>query len=111
MDMLKQISPLWFIILLLVIVVLFQQRRSDYTPSPGAPITLMDLQEFSAFTPEQKTQYLEKLNSSMDILNKAKTLENIMATVSILMNETSNTPPVQAQALQPPMTAEPKPPM
>ena len=74
MDFVKKIPPVWIAVAVLVVVVLvllFQQRRSGYTPSAGAPITLMDLQEFSGFTTEQKSMYTQALSESSNDLRNA----------------------------------------
>ena len=68
MDALKKIPLPWIVvglISLVVIMMVFQQRRSGYTPSVGAPMTMMDLQEFSAFTPDQKAKYNKLLADAM----------------------------------------------
>jgi hypothetical protein len=64
---------LWAIVLLLIIVVvLFGQRRSGFTPTAGAPISLMDLQEYSVLPEKQKMNY------KTELLNKMSTLTSIM---------------------------------
>ena len=52
---------LWAVVLILIIVVVFSQRRSGFTPTAGAPITLMDLQEYSYLTEQQKMTYRSEL--------------------------------------------------
>ncbi len=100
MDALKKIHPAWFAVAVLVVIVLvllFQQRRSGYTPTAGTPITLMDLQEFSGFTAEQKTEYSNLLMTS-DVLKQAiesRTVEELTRAISSLMNQAlmDRTPP------------------
>ena len=53
---------LWAIVLILIVVVVFAQRRSSFTPSTGAPISLMDLQEYSALSEKQKMDYRTELS-------------------------------------------------
>jgi hypothetical protein len=52
---------LWAVVLILIVVVVFSQRRSGFTPTAGAPISLMDLQEYSYFTEQQKMTYRSEL--------------------------------------------------
>jgi hypothetical protein len=59
-------------IFLIIVVVLFSQRRSGFTPTAGAPISLMDLQEYSALNEKQKMDY------KTELLNKMSTLNSIM---------------------------------
>jgi hypothetical protein len=67
---------LWAIVLLLIIVVvLFGQRRSGFTPSAGAPISLMDLQEYSVLTEKQKMDYKTELSNKMSTLTSIMTNE------------------------------------
>jgi len=90
MDALKKLPLPWIAIALLVlfvIVMMFQQRRSGYTPTTGAVITMMDLQEFSAFSPEQKANYVNNLAayqprlslSTDSIVNYKMILDEVMA--------------------------------
>ena len=102
------------LLVVVTFVLLFWQRRSGYTPSTGAPISLMDLQEFSVFTPEQKAQYTEMLSNSSDQLTQAaagKTLEAIMGTVSDIMKralseqpttQTDKSGPIPTEVTAPP---------
>lgn len=65
---------LWAIVLLLIIVVvLFGQRRSGFTPTAGAPISLMDLQEYSVLTEKQKMDYRTELSNKMSTLTSIMT--------------------------------------
>ena len=89
MDALKKIPLPWIVVGLLsliVIIMVFQQRRSGYTPSTGSPISLMDLQEFSVFTRDQKTQYMLKLASSANELSQAATSKSIDKFQNVLRN-------------------------
>ena len=91
MDALKKLPLPWIAIALLVLVVIvmmFRQRRSGYTPPTGNVITMMDLQEFSAFSPERKANYVIKLAdyqprlsnalSSNSMVNYKKLLDEVM---------------------------------
>ena len=53
---------LWAIVLILIVFVVFVQRRSGFTPAAGAPISLMDLQEYSGFSEKQKMDYRTELS-------------------------------------------------
>ena len=113
MDFVKKIPPAWIAVAVLVVVVivlLFSQRRSGYTPSAGAPITLMDLQEFSGFTPDQKMMYSNLLTTSDVIIQlkqaaESKAVENIQSVLANVMRKTLMGGPVQ-----PPMVPPPPPP-
>ena len=93
MDVLKKISPPWAAVAILIVVVLallFRQRRSGYTPAAGTPISLMDLQEFSAFTPEQKTKYMQMISESSAQLMQAassKSYDAFIATISNILRQ------------------------
>jgi len=93
MDALKKIQPAWFAVAVLVVIVLallFQQRRSGYTPTAGAPISLMDLQEFSSFTPEQKTMYIQMITDSSQQLTQAaasKSFDSFISAISNIMRQ------------------------
>ena len=89
MDALKKIQPAWFAVAVLVVIVLtllFQQRRSGFTPSAGAPISLMDLQEFSSFTSEQKKNYIQMIAESSQQLSQAAASKSFDAFISIISN-------------------------
>lgn len=92
MDVIKKIQPAWFAVAVLVVVVIvlmFRQSRSGYTPNAGAPITLMDLQEYSAFSPAQKANYANKLMTYQPrLMNAALTKSTI--TYQNLLNEVMN---------------------
>jgi hypothetical protein len=65
---------LWAVVLILiVVVVLFSQRRSGFTPTAGAPISLMDLQEYSVLTEKQKMDYRTELSNKMSTLTSIMT--------------------------------------
>ena len=82
---------LWAVVLILIIVVVFAQRRSSFTPSTGAPISLMDLQEYSSLSEKQKMDYktelsrklseLGSLSTAGDFTNYTTQLNNIMSSV------------------------------
>ena len=113
MDFVKKIPPAWFavgILVVVVIVLLFSQRRSGYTPSAGAPITLMDLQEFSGFTTEQKMMYSNLLTTSDVIIQlkqatESKAVDNIQSVIANVMRKALMGGPVP-----PPMVPPPPPP-
>jgi len=63
---------LWAVVLILIVVVVFSQRRSGFTPTAGAPISLMDLQEYSYFTEQQKTAY------RLELTNRSSTFRSII---------------------------------
>jgi len=89
MDALKKIQPAWFAVAVLVVIVLvllFGQRRSGFTPTAGAPITMMDLQEFSAFSPIQKRNYADKLIAYQPRLSNAVSTNSI-TTYKMLLDE------------------------
>jgi hypothetical protein len=97
----KKYAP-WIGVALLVIIVLvlLQRFRSKYTPPPGAVITMMDLQEFSAFSPEQKSKYASALEFYNPRLVAAAS-SNSVTTYQMLLKE------IMTNALMPP----PPPPM
>ena len=78
MDALKKLPIPWIAIALLVLVLIFMVRRSGYTPTTGAVITLMDLEEFSEFSPEQKANYVNKLMAHKPMLSAAASTNSIM---------------------------------
>ena len=81
MDALKKLPIPWIAIALLVLVVIvmmFRQRRSGYTPATGKVITMMDLEEFSAFSPVQKANYVNNLMAHMSMLSNAASTNSIM---------------------------------
>ena len=98
MEFVKKIQPVWFVVAVLVVIVLvllFQQRRSGYTPTAGAPISLMDLQEFSAFTPEQKTMYMQMMAESSAQLSQAtasKSFDTFQSTISNILRQAIQMP-------------------
>ena len=97
MDVIKKIQPAWFAVAVLVVIVLvllFQQRRSGYTPTAGAPINMMDLQEFSSFTQEQKTKYGQMITESSQELSQAAASKSFDAFISIISN-------IMRQVMQP----------
>ena len=97
-------------LLIIIVLILLQRFRSGYTPSAGEPITLMDLQEFSAFTPEQKAKYvntLKEYDSKLMIAAQSKSVNNYRMFLDEIMNKTMvapETPPM------PPSTPSPAPP-
>ena len=119
MDFVKKIPPAWVavaVLVVIVIVLLFSQRRSGYTPSAGAPITLMDLQEFSGFTAEQKRMYSDLLTTSDVIIQlkqatESKAVDNIQAVlVNVMRNALmggSVPPTVPTPPTPPPPRTEP----
>jgi hypothetical protein len=87
MDFVKKISPPWIAVAVLVVIVLvllFRQRRSGFTPTAGAPITLMDLQEYSVFSPMQKTNYVNKLMAYQPMLSNAASTNSMMRYKTLL---------------------------
>jgi hypothetical protein len=122
MDFVKKIPPAWAaiaVLIIIVIVLLFSQRRSGYTPTAGAPITLMDLQEFSGFTTEQKTMYSNLLTTS-DVLSQLKqaaasnsvgALQSVIMTVmNRALGGSAPPPPPPVTQPSPPPTMNPPPP-
>lgn len=113
MDFVKKIPPAWVavaVLVVIVIVLLFRQRRSGYTPSAGAPITLMDLQEFSGFTAKQKMMYSNLLTTSDVIIQlkqaaESKAVDNIQSVLANVMRKALMGGPVP-----PPMVPPPPPP-
>ena len=121
MDFVKNISPAWAAVAVLIVVVLallFRQRRSGYTPAAGTPISLMDLQEFSAFTPEQKTKYMQMISESSAQLMQAassKSYDAFIATISNILRQVIQLTPAMVQPsptdmVQPSPTAMVQPP-
>jgi len=114
MDVLKKIPPAWIAVAVLVVIVLvllFRQRRSGYTPAAGTPISLMDLQEFSAFTPEQKSHYTQMISeSSAQLLQAAssKSYDAFIATISNILRQVIQLTPTAM--VQPPPTVMVPPP-
>jgi hypothetical protein len=89
MDVVKKIPPSWIAVAVLVVIVfvlMFRQSRSGYTPTTGAPITLMDLQEYSAFSPAQKQNYVNKLTAYQPRLSNAVST-NSFTTYKMLLDE------------------------
>ena len=107
MDFVKKIPPVWIAVAVLVVVVLvllFQQRRSGYTPTAGTPITLMDLQEFSGFTAEQKTMYSNLLTNSSNDLSQAaasKSIDALQAAIMNIMRQALGSSPILAAPTAP----------
>jgi outer membrane biosynthesis protein TonB len=118
MDFVKKIPPLWFAVAVAVavlVVMLFRQRRSDYTPPSGTSITMMDLEEFSAFSPEQKANYVKKLAEYKDRLTEAASTNSMSRYRMFLDDVMVNSmppppPPVTTKPLPPPLTQQPPPP-
>ena len=119
MDALKKLPLPWIIVSVLVLVVLvmmFQQRRSGYTPPTGAVITMMDLQEFSAFSPEQKANYVNILEAYQTKLSSALSTKSLTIYKMLLdqvMTESmamSLPPPMPQMPPTQPMTQMPPPP-
>jgi len=112
MDALKKLPIPWIAIALLVLVLIFMVRRSGYTPTTGAVITLMDLEEFSEFSPEQKANYVNKLMAHKPMLSAAASTNSIMEYKMHLdqaMNESMPPPPI-ATTPPPPSQPQPQPP-
>jgi hypothetical protein len=107
MDFVKKIPPAWIAVALLIVVVivlLFSQRRSGYTPTAGAPITLMDLQEFSGFTAEQKSMYTKTLMDSSNDLSQAvasKSMDALQAVITNIMRQALGSSPILAAPTAP----------
>ena len=107
MDALKKLPLPWIAIALLVLVLIFMVRRSGYTPPTGAVITMMDLQEFSAFSPEQKAKYVNNLESYQPRLSNAASTNSI-ATYQMLLNEVmTNAIPIMPTMPMPQMPTQP----
>lgn len=103
MDFVKKISPPWFAVAFLVVIVLvllFRQRRSGFTPTAGAPITLMDLQEYSAFSPVQKTNYVNKLMAYQTRLLNAVSTKSTM-NYQTLLGEVMTQTIIEGSGMQP----------
>jgi len=91
MDFVKKIPPSWIavavlIVIVIVFVLMFRQSRSGYTPTAGSPITLMDLQEYSVFSPAQKQNYVNKLMAYQPRLASAVSTNSFM-TYKMLLDE------------------------
>jgi hypothetical protein len=107
---------LWSVVLLLIIVVVvFSQRRSGFTPTAGTPISLMDLQEFSIFTTEQKKMYSNLLTtpevlSQLTQAAQSKSVETLQTAIRGLMTMALNggglPPPDVSQPAPPPVTPQ-----
>jgi hypothetical protein len=107
---------LWSVVLLLIIVVVvFSQRRSGYTPTAGTPISLMDLQEFSVFTTEQKKMYSNLLTtpevlSQLTQAAQSKSVETLQTAIRGLMTMALNggglPPPDVSRPAPPPVTPQ-----
>jgi hypothetical protein len=113
MDALKKLPLPWIAIALLVLVLIFMVRRSGYTPTTGAVITMMDLHEFSAFSPEQKAKYVNNLESYQSRLSTAASTNSIMEYKMIIdqaLTESMPPPPMTQTPPPPPMTQTPPPP-
>lgn len=117
MDALKKIPLPWVVVGLLsliMIIMVFQQRRSGYTPSVGAPMSMMDLQEFSAFTPEQKAKYNRLLASAIVSEFPAAAASNSFTTyqkaLNSIMMSAMNTSSQPVPQPPPPTVQQPPPP-
>ena len=89
MDFVKKIPPSWIVVAVLIVIVfvlMFRQSRSGYTPTAGAPITLMDLQEYLVFSPAQKQNYVNKLMAYQPRLASAVSA-NSFTTYKMLLDE------------------------
>jgi hypothetical protein len=98
---------LWAVVLILIVVVVFAQRRSSFTPSTGAPISLMDLHEYSSLSEKQKMDYktelsrklteLGSLSAAGNFTNYTTQLNDIMSSVftpqSVITTTTPQMPP------------------
>ena len=108
MDFVKKIPPSWIVVAVLIVIVfvlMFRQSRSGYTPTAGAPITLMDLQEYLVFSPALKQNYVNKLMAYQPRLSNAVS-SNSFTTYKMLLDEVmtqavigSPMPPVVTQAV------------
>jgi hypothetical protein len=111
MDALKKIPLPWIVIGVLVVIVLvllFQQRRSGFTPTAGAPITMMDLQEFSVFSPSQKQNYVDKLMAYQPKLSNAVS-SNSITTYKMLLDEVMTQAVIGDPMIPPPNPMVPPP--
>jgi len=108
MDALKKLPLPWIaiaLIVLVVIVIMFRQRRSGYTPPTGGIITMMDLEEFSAFSPEQKANYVNKLMVHKPMLSNAASTNSITEYkmhLDQVMSESMPPPPMPMPTPMPP---------
>jgi hypothetical protein len=109
MEFVKKIPPAWtavaVLVVVIVLVLLFQKRRSRYTPTAGAPISLMDLQEFSVFTPEQKTMYMQMMKESSAQLTQAtesKSFDAFQSTISNILRQVIQMPKPPPDVIQMP---------
>jgi hypothetical protein len=87
MEFVKKIPPSWIVVAVLIVIVfvlMFRQIRSGYTPTAGAPITLMDLQEYSVFSPAQKQNYMDKLMAYQPRLASAVSTNSFMTYKTLL---------------------------
>jgi hypothetical protein len=111
MDVLKKIPPAWAavaVLIIIVLVLLFRQRRSGYTPPTGNVITMMDLQEFSAFSPEQKANYVNKLTAYQPRLSDALRTNSITNYQTILNEVMTNAMVQPTPPVPPPVPPAPK---
>lgn len=100
---------LWAVLLILVLVVVISQRRSGFTPSTGAPISLMDLQEYSYLNEDKKKKYIkalldaksELISVANDQIKYTNKLNDIMKTV-FTVPPTETQPPTAARSPQAP---------
>jgi hypothetical protein len=115
MDFVKKIPPSWIAVAVLVVIVfvlMFRKSRSGYTPTAGAPITLMDLQEYSAFSPTLKQNYVNKLMAYQPRLANAVSTNSFM-TYKMLLDEvmtSSMVPGPPPPGPPPPGPTQPRPP-
>lgn len=97
MNLQYQIYALYGIVLILIVYNIFQQRRSYFTPSQGAPISMMDLEEYAKLTQPQKDMYRSMLSSNATILSTSmyeypmfeSTLQRIRSSIFMKPNPTS----------------------
>ena len=65
MNLQNQIIALWVAVILLAGYIIFlQQKRSYYVPPVGNVITMMNLQEYSSLSSQQKDFYVSQLNAA-----------------------------------------------
>ena len=89
---------LWVVIVLAVVLTLLMYRRrvSGFTPPQGQPISMMDLQEFSYLSIEQKNTYNNLLTQNSKSLQSAAVGRNFnmyKQTLDKILRDAILTPP------------------
>ena len=100
----NQIIALWVVVILLAGYIIFlQQKRSYYVPGTQTPITMMDLQEYSSLSPQQKGFYVSQLNAARPrLLTSSNNMMMYQSALTGVMNSTFTMSPTGTSSSIPP---------